>query len=44
MLHHRQTLAVVDGKHRHVVVVKLFLLIVAENHHHIGISLLQRVA
>ena len=40
---HRQGLAVVNGKHRHVVVVKLFLLIVAEHDHDIGLGFRQRI-
>ena len=39
-----QRLAVIDREHRHVLVVKLLLLIVAENNRDIGVGLLQRIA
>ena len=44
VLDHGQRLAVIDREHRHVLVVKLFLLIVAENNRDIGVGLLQRIA
>ena len=39
-----QRFAVIDREHRHVLVVKLLLLIVAENNRYIGVCLLQRIA
>ena len=44
MRDHGQRLAMIDGKGRHVVVLKLLMLIIAENDHDIRIDLLQGIS
>ena len=43
MRDHRQGFAVIDGKGRHVVVLKLLMLIISENDHDVRIDLLESV-
>ena len=44
MSHHGQRFAVINGERRHVIVLKLFMLIIAENDHDIRIGLLQAIS
>jgi hypothetical protein len=44
MSDHGQRFAMINGKGRHVVVLKLFMLIIAENDHNIRIDFLQGIS